>query len=463
MSLTISVYDTFTQADQLLVEVPENNLLQTRYFPCNEARDTFASKDVVLDFDEGDLKQGAFVKKGYINGNTTSYRSTAEEPPRIGIEDTVDPKDLDRKLFESLAYGLGEENRADAYEDLKRVKVMRQVKRVQRSIEKTIVNVLLNNGVKGSIIDDASNPSDVSAIDISYYDTSEGNIQRFKPSVAWSPSGAAAGTCTPYDDICQMVHELVEHGGRAEDVLLSPQAWLCLIKDPSFKDQFETYHTKDMIMVGEEVQDARRVANANFNGYMLDVIVYSGCYIDDNGAQQQYLPKGFVCVLAPDCGRTLAGGCVQLAPQNSSSLSPMNESSFVARRGLFIASEYRDFNNQNLYIRVESRPLPAPRREWMWITADMMNTNDISAGTSGKPVVALTFSCEDYDDAVLPSDLENQIGGSKITIADATSAAATAASKTFDGYYIDGVKLTKDANNKYTVPNVDSELVAVFA
>ena len=53
MATSISVYSTITQADQLLIDVPENGLLQTRYFP-TESKDEFQSKEVLLDFDEGD-------------------------------------------------------------------------------------------------------------------------------------------------------------------------------------------------------------------------------------------------------------------------------------------------------------------------------------------------------------------------------------------------------------------------
>lgn len=461
MALNIGVWDTFVQAPQYYIEVPENEFLLRHYFPFDEQKDTFPTKKVELDFDGPDLKAGAFVRRGFVNGEVMHERATYVEPPRIAPSTEIDPNDLDRKLFERIEYALGE-NRAEAYEQLKRVKAIRLGRRILRSIEKTIVNVLLNNGVHGTIIDDAANPSDISEIDINYYDEEQGNTQRFKPNVAWSPAGAAAGTCTPYNDICEMVNELIEHGGYADEVLMSPQAWMCLIKDPDFKDQFSLYHTVDMYLMGENVREARRMASAVFLGYHLDIVVYSGKYEDEDGVEHHYLPKGFVCVTSPNCGRTLAGGFTKLKTERNGD-DPMINESFVARRGLIIMSEYKDFDKEKLHIRSESRPLPAPYREWQWITADMMNTNEISDGTAGVPVVSLVFSCEEYDDAVLPTDLTNQLGGSKITIADATSADATTDGKSFEGWYVNGVKLTKDGDGKYTVPNNDSELVAVFA
>ena len=83
-STVISVYDTMSQADTFLVEIPENSFIQNRYFK-NSPRTEFFSKKLVLDFDSEDMKLGAWVKKGYVNGETTKFRATAIEPPRIGV------------------------------------------------------------------------------------------------------------------------------------------------------------------------------------------------------------------------------------------------------------------------------------------------------------------------------------------------------------------------------------------
>ena len=106
-SSVISVYDTISQGDGFLVEVPENAWIQNRYFP-SSPRTEFFSKKIVLDFDSEDLKAGAWVKKGFVNGDTTKYRATAIEPPRIGVSDTVDPEDDDRQLFEQICYEMGD-------------------------------------------------------------------------------------------------------------------------------------------------------------------------------------------------------------------------------------------------------------------------------------------------------------------------------------------------------------------
>ena len=139
-STVISVYDTMSQADTFLVEIPENSYIQNRYFK-NSPRTEFFSKKLVLDFDSEDMKLGAWVRKGYVNGETTKFRATAVEPPRLGVQDTIDPENDDRVLLEQIAHEMGDSGagHVDALENLKRVKVMRLGNRISRSIEKLCV------------------------------------------------------------------------------------------------------------------------------------------------------------------------------------------------------------------------------------------------------------------------------------------------------------------------------------
>ena len=210
MANAISVYSTVTQADQFLVEVPENSLLQVRYFPTRK-KDEFEAKEVLLDFDDADLKAGAFCKKGYINGDTTSWRASVVEPPRIGISDTIDPTDNDRLLFEQLCYAQGVEDpsRAEAFDDLKRVKAGRLAKRVERAIEKSCVSVLLNNGIQGTIPTSSTDPTPME-INIQYFDgdplRGTGNQQRYIPAYPWGN-----GSATPYKPKSRLIATLFGH------------------------------------------------------------------------------------------------------------------------------------------------------------------------------------------------------------------------------------------------------------
>lgn len=170
MASTISVYDQTTQPRMLLIEDKRPKLLQERYFPTNEPMDLFDSKSVLLDFDDGDWASGAFVKKGYVDGNTTSYWANNVVPPRVGVSDTIDTSDKDRILFEALCRNDLSPSHADAQDALLRIKAARCVNRASRSIERLCVMALQNNAIQFTM-DTSPTDSTQVTVDIEYFDS----------------------------------------------------------------------------------------------------------------------------------------------------------------------------------------------------------------------------------------------------------------------------------------------------
>ena len=456
-SSVINVFDTVSQGDGFLVEVPENAWIQNRYFP-SSPRTEFFSKKLVLDFDSEDLKAGAWVKKGYVNGETTKFRATAIEPPRIGVSDTIDPSDNDRQLFEQLCYELGDSGagHVDALENLKRVKVMRLGQRCSRSIEKVCCQVLLDNAVRGTMQTSPTDSTPVE-IEIKFYDDSDGkgNPQRYVPAHPWDSAEA-----TPYRDIVKMCVALKQHGGKPREVLLSPEAWICLRNDPILEKYVSWYHSEGSSVGGGEEGDAERVARVVFDGYALDIIVYSGMYENADGEMVSFLPKDFVCVLSPDCGRLFTAGVTMLNPQSVTVADPMDASSFIPRRGKFIASQYVDLKAQELSLQVESKPLPAPKKDWQWITMLANNTNGIADGTVGA-ASDISFELKEATEGVtLPADMTNLVAGSSASFKIPT---ATTGSLVVDVYLGDKKiesNKAQGADVTFTVPQ-ESDIITL--
>lgn len=455
-STVISVYDTMSQADTFLVEIPENSFIQNRYFK-NSPRTEFFSKKLVLDFDSEDMKLGAWVRKGYVNGETTKFRATAIEPPRLGVQDTIDPENDDRVLLEQIAHEMGSSGaeHVDALENLKRVKVMRLGNRISRSIEKLCVQCLLDNAIRGTMMTSATDSTPID-VEIKYYDDEggKGNPQRFIPKIAWDKEGA-----TPYRDICAMAYALKKHGGKAREVLMSPEAWICLRNDPLIEKYISWIHSEGSTMGGEEDGDVERVARVIFDGFAMDVIVYSGIYVDEDGNEVPFLPADFVAVLSPDCGRLFTAGTTALNPQSITAVDPQGTQSFIPRRGKMIASQYVDLAQQELALRVESKPLPAPKKDWQWCVGLMNNTNAVSEGTVGAAIDVDFALAHEEAGVTLPEALVNQVGGSNYVL---TIPSAVASSKVVN-VYLDGVEIaSKKAQGSkvdITLPNEDAYIV----
>lgn len=372
MADTISVFDTVAQADTILVEAKRPELLQQRYFPTVEPKDLFEGRKVLVDLDQGDFKKGAFVSKGYVNGKTTKTFSNAVNTPRIAPEDTIDlGDDDDRQLLEQLSRRQGQltPSHADALNALLRIKALRVVDRTSRSIEILCATVLQNNALQFQM-DRSPTDSTPVTIDVEYFDSSNSgtNPQVYTPAVDWGETGA-----TPYDDVCAMIVELEGHAGRAVDLLMSEKMWQYLYSDMTSKKDFKDQIHYTVLATGDvrdlfsaEIEDAKCVGTAAFNGTVLNLIVYKGSYEED-GSLVKYLPGNFVCLLSPGCGHTL---CAAATLPNLMGIIDPNVDACVQRSGKYIVSRIVDPYTDNgiVKVRCESRPLPAPRRVWGWIT-----------------------------------------------------------------------------------------------
>lgn len=406
----ITIYDTITYSRNILVEEPRPILLQERYFPTSE-RDFYQTRKVLVDYVDADRKIGACVKHGYIDGNTTNHRSNLLETLRVGISDKIDlNEDTDRQAFEQLMYSQGEMSptRSDAYNQLLRLKATRLMDRAQRRTELTIANIFMNNGFSGTI---PTSPTDPTPIDIDVSFAPEtGNDQRYAPAIPWGTSGA-----TPYRDVCAMIDDLTAHGGDAEDLLISPEAWLLLRNDEEFKGNFNLYSNQyEGELFAKDIKKAKYVGRVSFGGTLLNIIVDYDKYVDDENNTKPFLEKGFVCVTAPGCGRTLFGGCVKI----NRAMIPTEgvESSLEQRFGKYILTKkltVDSTDDEMVTICLESHPLPVPWSPWRWITMDAMNTNKISNGEQGVFNNLLLYSVDGakYDSVDLP--IENWVRNAK--------------------------------------------------
>lgn len=385
---TVSVVSTVAQAEGFQVEIQDSVLLATRYFPNGEG-DNFMGKEVLFDFESADLEKGACFTTGYGTANTVAWRANSVVPPRIGQAEVVDPKDLDRQLFERLCRAQGADlNRAQAFMDLLTIKAGRLAKRIDRTVELLAAMVLRDGKIDVNQPQTTAGGSPADHIVCKYYDPAKGADNHYIPAVAWSGSGAH-----PYDDVCKMINEGMKHGKRYEDLVLGANAWAALSNDDKFaKFAGATFHSDGMVLDFGEIDGAQHVARAVFNGVQLNVIVYSGAYKDGSGNLVPFVDPNAAILISSEVGRTLCGGCTLLADNVNYSL----DGSFIDMNGKYILHLYKDFQNQELNIRSESRPLPAPKHsvnemDWIYCDTSMSITN----GAFGEVAKGIVFDLDE--------------------------------------------------------------------
>ena len=384
MANVINVMSSVAQSEGFTVETVDTVLLSSRYFPTS-AGDEFAGKEVLFDFEGSDLEKGAFLTSGYKDGNTVSWIANSVVPPRVGSEDVVDPANQDRQLFERLCRAQGADlNRAEAYQNLLNLKAARLAARTDRAKE-LLAALVLREGKIEFDQDKDETGSQTDHIVCKFYDPAKGADNHYIPGVAWSANGAH-----PYDDVCAMIKEGMKHGRRYSDLVLGATAWANLSDDVKFQ-RFagNTFHSEGMKLDFGDIEGANHVAEAVFAGLKLNVIAYSGAYKNSAGALEQYIDENAAILISEGIGRGLQGGCTLLNPN---SIGYGIEESFVGMTGTHLQSIYKDFNNQKLYIREESRPLPAPKHsvnEWDWIYCD--TSMSITNGAFGEVAKGIAF------------------------------------------------------------------------
>lgn len=384
MANVISVYSTVAQANGFEVEVKDTTLLSSRYFPTT-AGDEFAGKEVLFDFEGSDLSKGAFLTSGYKDGNTVTWIANSVVPPRVGNQDSIDPTDQDRVIFERLCRAQGADlNRAEAYQNLLNLKSARLAARTDRAKE-LLAALVIKEGKIDFDQDKNESGSETDHIVCKFYDPAKGADNHYIAANAWGTASA-----TPYDDICKMINEGIKRGRRYSDLVLGANAWAHLSNDEKFQ-RFagKTFHSEGMVLDFGDVEGAQHVASAVFNGVNLNVIVYGGAYKKADGSLAQYIDADAAILISEAIGRGLQGGCTLLNPD---SIGYGIENSFVGMTGVHMQSIYKDFNNQKLYIREESRPLPAPKHsvnEWDWIYCD--TSMSIEKGAFGEVAKGISF------------------------------------------------------------------------
>ena len=450
MAQTIDVRSTIAQADGFSISVADSTLICNRYFPTT-AGDEFAGKEVLFDFDSSDLEKGAFVTSGYKDCNTVSWIANAVVPPRVANQESVDPTDQDRMLFERLCRAQGADtNRAAAYQDLLNIKAARLAKRTDRAREVLGALVLKEGKISFDQDKNTTGGSDTDLISCKFYDSKKGADNHFVVAKAWGGADAK-----PYDDVCAMVNEGMKRGRMYEDLLLGANAWSALSRDERFmKFAGSTFHSEGMVIDFGDVEGAQHVARAVFNGVQLNVIVYSGAYKNAAGELVTFIDPNAAILISAGIGRGLQGGCTLLNPD---SIGYGIENSFVGMTGIHMQSIFKDFNNQKIYIREESRPLPAPRHsvnEWDWIYCDTSLANAAGA-RSGEVYKGVSVSIAEG------SGITGAAGHDGVCFAgdEVTVTKGTVSGKTVKLYAVrDGkpAEELKETGNKIKVP-VDSD------
>ncbi len=349
----IDVYSTHA----LLIGVRQlhtpTTFLRDRYFPTNEATDIFATKDVLIEYNDGAKKIAPFVAPH--RGGVTVLREGSYmqrfTPPRIAPTRVLTVDEINNRGFgEALYTQFTPEQRqfAIVMNDIKELEEM-----ITRREEVMAAETMLTNGcIMKQIGDDPQKTDDV---EIRFY-TESANPSKYTPTTKWGQAGAKI-----IDDIAAMIKMLTTRGLPATDLIVAPDVAAIILNDAAIKELLDIRNVNigniDPIALPNGVS---RIAVLNVYGRMINVFSYDEQYTAEDGKTKQYIPNGYVILTAPAAGRTLRGAVTQIE---------QSDNIFHTYTGARVPKFYADVAGEKRTITLTACPLLVPISKNPWVSA----------------------------------------------------------------------------------------------
>lgn len=345
----INFFDTYFMAGMLTEIVPPQTFFRDRYFGQAEV---FNTDKILVEYMDGDRKMAPFVapSAGDIPISRVGYELYEYVPPMVAPSRVLSIDDLRKR-------GFGEAiNSHSTAADRARVLQLRDLttltNRITRREEWMAVNTMIINGLDVQEYIDAKTVGPVTPI--RFYDVAESNPSIYTVT-PWTSYAAFES------DVEAMCDQLARRGLPIEDLVLGSAVWA---KIKTFSD-FQKYFDLKRATFGEigsriVAPGITHVANLDFNGYSLNVLVIKEQYTDDGGTTQSFFPSKSAMVTAPACGTRYYGAISQI---------DYGSSEITTHEGERVPKLVVDQDKDIRKLRLASRPLLAPNNKAPWIYA----------------------------------------------------------------------------------------------
>lgn len=355
--MPFDIFATHTMLAAIQQLTPATSFLRDRYFPTNDATDIFATEDVLVEYRSGDKKLAPFVspRKGGVTILREGYRMDRYTPPYIAPKRPLTADDLKKKGFgEAFFSTLTPEERQGALmlKDHAEMDAM-----IARREEAMAAETLLTNGcIMKHIADDTGL---VEEKVIQFYD-GESNPAQYTPSVDWSDP-----TAPILADIFAVAELLKAEGCPATDLIVDAVAGRAVLSNEEVLKQLDNNNVHiGRIDPKQLPTGATYLASLNAMGHIVDVIMYSENYKDDDGVNKPYITAGKAILTAPACGRTLYGAVTQLEQADDKFHTYANKR---------VPKYYSDVKTNTRELTLTSCPLCIPNNKNAWITINAIN------------------------------------------------------------------------------------------
>lgn len=289
---------------------PARSFLLDRYFPTNTASDVFSTQNVLVEYKKGTKKASPFVapRKNGVAVFRDGYTMKEFTPSHIAPKRTLSIDELSKRGFgEALYSNYTPEQRQG-------VMIMNDLKELQemniRRKEEMAAQVMFTNAcIMKEIVDDLGNYEEK---EVRFYDEmTNPAIYTVTGGTPWTTTEASGKQII--NDLANMIKMLTSKGLPATECIVAPNVADVLLNNEWLIKLMDN-RRMEMGGINPEVlpSGASKIMRLNVKGRVLDILTYDEQYEDIDGNTKSYIPADWVCVTAPNAGRTIYGAITQL-------------------------------------------------------------------------------------------------------------------------------------------------------
>ena len=344
-------YNTDVMLEAIKTGVQATSFLTKRYFP-ESARSEFITKDVLIEYKNGNQKAAPFVVPhvGGVPVERKGYTTKRYEPANIEPSKVLKIEDLEEKGFGEAIYA--NETPEDREQLLLAEDLVELDEMITRRQEIMAASVMLNNKIEMTYkLPDGTTDTK----EIRYYDELA-NPFAYSITTKWDQNGA-----TIIDDIFAMCEMATEKGVDPQDLIVTPAAMAAIRNDAKVLALLDNkrYNLGEINPV-DLGDGAKLLGTLNADGFVLNLIQYNAKYEADNGTMTPFIPDGYVIVAAPASGQTVYGAVSQKEQADGKTHT------YAGRR---VPKYTVDIEGDQSKIKLSSKPLLAPQKLGGWISA----------------------------------------------------------------------------------------------
>lgn len=351
MVLNLNLYKTTTMLGAIQKRYPLRKFFTSMFFPDVK---TFVTEDVLFDYKKGKRKMAPFVapRVGGITIARDGFQTRKYTAPKIAPQRILTLDDLTTRGFGENLYSQRTPEQRQA--ELLGADINDLDDMVSRRIEWMARELLLGNPivVKGYI-----DKMDKNFIEdeINFNFT---NKIALTGTASWKN---AASDGTKLASLKNWRLRVTRSAGAAPTMAIFGQGAIEeFISDPQISELLNQKNGA-MINLNPSIQDDALTFYGRIPGLGLELYTYDDWFIDDDGAEQPYIPDNAVVLCRPNLGGVSYGAVTQME----------SDKQFHTYEGTRIPKSWADENADARMIRLSSRPIPVPDDIDGWFVAEV--------------------------------------------------------------------------------------------